>query len=103
MSESSPDPETDAHGVPATAYRLGTDARAYVHYHSAIENRVWVLSPEGDLHVSVDIGDRSVWEWVAYVRHEHEEWDELRLRRGDGLAGLAADVADAVEVEAERE
>lgn len=96
MAQSRSDADPETHGVPATAYRLGTDARAYVHYHSAIESRVWVLSPGGEPHVSVGIGDRSVWEWVAYVRAEHGGWDDLRLRRDDGLAGLAADVADAI-------
>lgn len=95
MSERTPNRE--AYGLPGTAYRLGTDARAYVHYHSAIESRVWVISPAGDPHISVDLGERSVWEWVAYVRDEHGGWDELRLRRESGLGGLVGDVADAVE------
>ena len=58
---------------------LGTDATGAVHHHSAYDDRVVVVAADGSIERTVDLADRRISAWIAYV-HDRRGWDSLRYR-----------------------
>lgn len=80
--------------VPRGATYLGTDGEQFDHYVNAVRGTVWTLDSDGEPETRQDLGGRGVTDWIAYVREEHGEWDELRYDDRGGLEGLMADLED---------
>ena len=58
---------------------LGTDGTGAVHHHSAYDDRVVVVAADGSIERTVDLADRRISAWIAYV-DDRRGWDSLRYR-----------------------
>ena len=58
---------------------LGTDAEGCVHHHSPYDARVVVVDERGGIERTVDLSDRRLSAWLAYV-DEKRGWQNLNYR-----------------------
>ena len=70
---------------------LGTDAEGCVHHHSPYDARVVVVDERGRIERTVDLSDRQLSTWLAYV-DEKRGWEDLNYRES-----FAEIVAEALE------
>ena len=70
---------------------LGTDADGCVHHHSPYDGRVVVVDERGRIERTVDLSDRRLSAWLAYV-DEKRGWENLNYRES-----FAEIVAEALE------
>ena len=70
---------------------LGTDAAGAVHHYSAYDDRVVVVATDGRIERTVDLSDRRLSAWLAYV-DEKRGWQNLNYRES-----FAEIVAEALE------
>ena len=70
---------------------LGTDAEGCVHHHSPYDARVVVVDERGRIERTVDLSDRQLSTWLAYV-DEKRGWQNLNYRES-----FAEIVAEALE------
>ena len=62
---------------------LGTDAAGATHHHSPYDDRVVVVTPDGDIAHVEALGERDVEAWIAYV-DEKRGWENLNYRESFG-------------------
>ena len=62
---------------------LGTDAQGATHHHSPYDDRVVVVDERGDIERTVDLSDRRLSAWLAYV-DEKRGWENLNYRESFG-------------------
>ena len=62
---------------------LGTDAQGATHHHSPYDARVVVVDERGDIERTVDLSDRQLSTWLAYV-DEKRGWENLNYRESFG-------------------
>ena len=70
---------------------LGTDAEGATHHHSPYDARVVVVDERGRIERTVDLSDRRLSAWLAYV-DEQRGWENLNYRES-----FAEIVAEALE------
>jgi len=65
-------------------YTLGTDADGAVHHHSPFDDEVVVVAPEGTIQYVIDVADRTLAAWIAYVQEQRGAWQNLNYRDSYG-------------------
>jgi len=78
-----PHGSTDALESLDRPHTVGTDATGAVHHHSPYDDRVVVVDAEGTIERTVDLSDRRLSAWIAYVG-DQRGWDDLRYRETFG-------------------
>jgi hypothetical protein len=61
-------------------YTLGTDAEGATHHHSPYDDKIVVVGPDGTIQHTIDVADRTLAAWIAYVQEERGAWQNLNYR-----------------------
>ena len=74
-------------GLPSHAHCIGVDSEGDEHYYSSYDKRLRV-SRDGEIVQTEDLSDRSLGEWVAFVR-ARRGWAHCHYSEQDAFSALA--------------